>query len=95
MIKVSNTALYKNCYSLQESPALALRIASDIMKKVKSLNFNRYRVVSVVTLGQKRAQSYNNAITFLWDHERDSYVDMQREVTTAFIQATVFGVYLD
>lgn len=65
------------------------------MRKVKALSFNRYRVISVVTIGQRRAQSYNNAVTFLWDYDRDNYVDMQREVTTAFIQATVFGVYLD
>ncbi|VVD00763.1 unnamed protein product [Leptidea sinapis] len=62
---------------------------------VQALAFNRYRIISVVTIGQKRAQSYNNAISFLWDHERDRYVNVQREVNSAFIQITVFGVYLD
>lgn len=72
-----------------------MRIAGELMRNVKAMGFNRYRILTIVTMGQKRAQSYNNAITFLWDHERDSYVDVQREVTTAFIQVTVFGVYLD
>ncbi|XP_026742855.1 tctex1 domain-containing protein 2-like [Trichoplusia ni] len=82
-------------YNDQDSPALAMRVAGEVMRDVKSLGFNRYRIISVVTLGQKRSQCYNNAVAFLWDHERDSYVNLQREVTSAFIQVTVFGVYLD
>ncbi|CAH2226582.1 jg420 [Pararge aegeria aegeria] len=82
-------------YNVQDSPALALRIAGELMRKLKAIQFNRYRLICVVTIGQKRAQSYNNAVSFLWDHERDNYVDVQREVTTAFIQVTTFGVYLD
>ncbi|XP_045445323.1 dynein light chain Tctex-type protein 2B-like [Melitaea cinxia] len=82
-------------YNIQESPALALRLAGELMRKIKALQFNRYRIITVVTIGQRRAQSYNNAISFLWDHERDSYVDLQREVNSAFIQVTTFGVYLD
>ncbi|CAH2074353.1 unnamed protein product, partial [Iphiclides podalirius] len=79
----------------QESPALALRIAAEVMRKLKTFNFNRYRIITVVTIAQKRAQSYNNAISFLWDHERDAYVDLMREVNTAFVQVTTFGIYLD
>ncbi|XP_047528231.1 dynein light chain Tctex-type 5-like [Vanessa atalanta] len=82
-------------YNLQESPALALRLAGELMRKIKALQFSRYRVITVVSIGQKRAQCYNNAISFLWDHERDNYVNLQREVNSAFIQVTVFGVYLD
>ncbi|XP_023941959.1 dynein light chain Tctex-type 5-like [Bicyclus anynana] len=82
-------------YNVQDSPALALRIAGELMRKVKAVQFNRYRIICVVTIGQRRAQSYNNAVSFLWDHERDNLVDVQREVTTAFIQVTTFGVYLD
>ncbi|CAK1556109.1 unnamed protein product [Leptosia nina] len=82
-------------YSVQESPALALRLAGLLMRALKAMDFNRYRIITVVTIGQKRAQSYNNAISFLWDHERDNYVDTQREVNSAFIQVTAFGVYLD
>ncbi|GBP34471.1 Tctex1 domain-containing protein 3 [Eumeta japonica] len=82
-------------YHLQESPALAIRIAGEVMRELKQMQFNRYRIISVVTIGQKRAQSYNNAISFLWDHERDSYADVEKETCTAFIQVTVFAVYLD
>ncbi|XP_060810834.1 dynein light chain Tctex-type 5-like [Amyelois transitella] len=82
-------------YSPQESPALALRLAGELMKKVKCLSFSRHRIISVVTVAQRRAQSYNNAVSFLWDHERDNYVDVTRENTFTFIQATVFGIYLD
>lgn len=72
-----------------------MRIAGEVMRKIKDLNFNRYRIITVVTIAQKRAQCFNNAITFLWDHERDSYVDLRREVNTAIIQVTTFGIYLD
>ncbi|CAD0196659.1 unnamed protein product [Chrysodeixis includens] len=82
-------------YNGQESPTTTLRIAGEVMRDVKALGFNRYRIFSVVTIGQRRSQCYNNAIAFLWDHDRDSYVNTHRENTTVFIQVTVFGVYLD
>ncbi|RVE54825.1 hypothetical protein evm_000592 [Chilo suppressalis] len=82
-------------YNVQESPALALRLAGEVMRKVKRLNYDRYRIFSVVTIGQKRAQSHNNAVAFLWDHERDNFVEANHETATAFIQIIVFGVYLD
>ncbi|XP_068629704.1 dynein light chain Tctex-type protein 2B-like [Battus philenor] len=82
-------------YNEQESPAMALRVAGEIMRKIKDFEFNRYRVICIVTIAQKRSQCYNNAIGFLWDHERDAYIDMMRENNTAFIQATAFGVYYD
>ncbi|XP_041977289.1 dynein light chain Tctex-type 5-like [Aricia agestis] len=82
-------------YHAQASPALALRVASEILKKIKSMAFNRYRIIAVVSVGQRRAQSFVNAVSFLWDHERDTYVDVHKETPSAFIQVTVFGVYLD
>ncbi|CAH0406603.1 unnamed protein product [Chilo suppressalis] len=82
-------------YHTMESPALALRLAGEVMRKVKRLNYDRYRIFSVVTIGQKRAQSHNNAVAFLWDHERDNFVEANHETATAFIQIIVFGVYLD
>lgn len=81
--------------SFQESPTVALRISGDLMRSVKAMGFNRYRIISVVTIAQKRAQSYNNAISFLWDHERDNYINLSRETPTAFVQVTLFAIYLD
>ncbi|XP_026329945.1 tctex1 domain-containing protein 1-like [Hyposmocoma kahamanoa] len=82
-------------YNSVDTPNLALRTAYELMKRVKTMNFNRYRIISIVTIGQKRSQSYNNAITLLWDDERDDYVDVHKELSTCFIQATIFGIYLD
>lgn len=79
----------------RESPTVALRISGDLMRSVKAMGFNRYRIISVVTIAQKRAQSYNNAISFLWDHERDNYINLSRETPTAFVQVTLFAIYLD
>lgn len=59
------------------------------MRAVKAMCFNRYRVISVVSIAQRRAQSYNNAIAFLWDHERDGSININRETSTAFIQVTL------
>ncbi|XP_013146146.1 PREDICTED: tctex1 domain-containing protein 2-like [Papilio polytes] len=93
--KILDETFTDHKYNDQETPNLALRIAGEVMRKIKDLNFNRYRIITVVTIAQKRAQCFNNAITFLWDHERDSYVDLRREVNTAIIQVTTFGIYLD
>lgn len=65
------------------------------MRKIKLMQFNRYRIISVVTIGQKRSQCYNNALAFIWDYERDAYVDTHRETPTAFLQVTLLAIYLD
>ncbi|XP_063531846.1 dynein light chain Tctex-type protein 2B-like [Cydia strobilella] len=82
-------------YNVQESPALALRLSCEIMREMKTMEYHRYRFIVVATIYQRRAQCYNNAITFLWDHDRDTYVDVQRVTTTAGIQVTAFAIYLD
>ncbi|PZC82818.1 hypothetical protein B5X24_HaOG209603 [Helicoverpa armigera] len=82
-------------YNVVQSPGLTVIMAGEIMKGVKAFYFDRYRIIAVVTIAQKRQQSYNNAVAFLWDHTRDNLVDIFREVSTAFVQVTVFGVYLD
>ncbi|KAJ8725501.1 hypothetical protein PYW08_003684 [Mythimna loreyi] len=82
-------------YNAMEAPIKIMLIADEVMRTVKEMKFNRFRIISVVTLMQKRAQSYNNAVAFLWDHEFDSIVNVQREEHTSLIQVTVFGVYLD
>ncbi|KAJ8722853.1 hypothetical protein PYW07_004033 [Mythimna separata] len=82
-------------YTSAESPVRTMLIADHVMRAVKAMKFDRFRIICVVTLVQRRAQSYNNAVGFLWDHEFDSVVDVHREEHTALIQVTVFGVYLD
>ncbi|KAJ8725502.1 hypothetical protein PYW08_003685 [Mythimna loreyi] len=82
-------------YTSAEAPIRTMLIADEVMRTVKGMNFNRFRIIAVVTLAQKRAQSYNNAVGFLWDHEFDSIVNTQREDNTSFIQVTCFGIYLD
>lgn len=73
---------------------MTIRLANELMRKLKNL-YNRYRIIAIVTIGQKRAQSYYNSIAFIWDYERDAYVNTHREVSSAFIQVTVLGIYLD
>ncbi|KAI5642486.1 tctex-1 family domain-containing protein [Phthorimaea operculella] len=82
-------------YNPTESPKLAMTMALDIMRAIKAMNFDRYRIIVVVTVGQKRSQSYTNTISFIWDGLWDRYVDTHREFTTCIIQVTVFGVYYD
>ncbi|XP_049867208.1 dynein light chain Tctex-type 5-like [Pectinophora gossypiella] len=81
-------------YQQALSPAVATRIAAMIVRTLKYV-YDRYRILCVVAIGQKRSQSYNNAIGFIWDGQRDMYVDRHREEPTAFVQVTVFAVYLD
>ncbi|KAJ2952612.1 hypothetical protein O0L34_g6936 [Tuta absoluta] len=97
--KIINTILDSvyddHIYHVQATPALAISIANRVMKETKALQFNRYRILCVVVIGQKRQQCYTNTVCFLWDKFRDAYVDVDRENFTTFIQVTVFGIYLD
>ncbi|KAJ2946528.1 hypothetical protein O0L34_g12582 [Tuta absoluta] len=98
--KVVDTLVDELCprgykYNPTDSPKLAMTMALEIMRAVKAMNFDRYKIIAVVTIGQKRSQSYTNTISFIWDGLWDRYVDTHREFTTAIVQVTVFGVYYD
>ncbi|XP_028168984.1 dynein light chain Tctex-type 5-like [Ostrinia nubilalis] len=90
-----DTELAEAEYSEKTVPDLTLSLTETVRNAIKEENFNRYRIIVVVTIGQQRQQGVQMFHSFLWDHERDMFVTTNFENPHIFANVVVYGVYLD
>ena len=86
--------------SIKHLPSVLQKMAckelcDKVKKKVKELNFSRYRYVVFVTMGTDRKQSLVMATSFFWDNNNDNFVTESMKIDDEFVVVTVFGVYLE
>uniref|UniRef100_A0A1B0G4R1 Uncharacterized protein n=1 Tax=Glossina morsitans morsitans TaxID=37546 RepID=A0A1B0G4R1_GLOMM len=78
-------------------PALSLcaEVSEEIKNRVKNLNFDRYRYIVVVSIGEKLYQGYYSLVNFLWDPEKDGYLSYVYDTPKFFAVATLYYLYYD
>lgn len=70
------------------------KILSDEIKDgVKKLKYDRYKIVAVVHIGERRDQSTVVASRCAWDKKFDNFATYKLENATLFCTASVFGIY--
>ena len=67
--------------------------SSTIKEKVKHLGFSRYRIVSIVHVGQNLHQGTSIASRTLMDKENDDFTELTVNFRNFFVTAVVYGVY--
>lgn len=86
-------------YFLPYSPDLCAKQAkwaSDtIRKKIKELEYRRYKLIIIVTMGEKHNQDIFCCCRFLWDFQKDNYTTYTMENPAVFGYALVFGLYYE
>lgn len=72
------------------------KILADVIKEqVKSLQFSRYKIISTVSIGQKRGQSVRMVSRSVWDPSFDSYAQYSFEKGDMYAIGVVYGVYCE
>ncbi|XP_057668322.1 dynein light chain Tctex-type 5-B-like [Diorhabda carinulata] len=69
--------------------------SNTIKAKVKQLEFERYKIISLVSIGEKHNQDVLCTCRFLWDAERDNYSCYTLENPYIFGIALCFGLYYE
>ncbi|XP_020709954.1 dynein light chain Tctex-type 5-like [Athalia rosae] len=82
-------------YDPKECPRLCGEISEDIRDRIKRLNFDRYKIVVIVTINEKASQAIQSSMRFIWDVARDNYSTFTFETRTFFAYCCVFGVYYE
>ncbi|XP_012230252.1 dynein light chain Tctex-type 5-like [Linepithema humile] len=83
---VMNNRLDEFAYEDAEAAKLCGDIASEIRRRVKKLNFDRHKIVTIVTIAEKTSQFAETTLGFLWDNEKDNY-------STFFFEGRTFHAY--
>lgn len=72
------------------------KILSDELKdNVKKLRYDRYKIVAVVHIGERKDQSTIVASRCAWDSKLDEYATYSMETPTLFCTASVYGIYCE
>ncbi|XP_026827000.1 tctex1 domain-containing protein 1-A [Ooceraea biroi] len=89
---VMNNRLDEILYDDAEVTKLCGDLASEIRRRVKKLNFDRHKIVVIVTIIEKTSQSFETTVGFLWDTEKDNYSVFSFEGRTFHAECCVFGL---
>lgn len=82
-------------YNPKTAPRLCLYLSEEIKLRVKKLDFDRYRIICVVTIGEKFHQSYKSVTKFLWDSKRDGYANFVFDSSNLFCNGTIYALYYE
>lgn len=93
--EVLNNNLNGKTYHPFQAPSMSKALSLDIKTKVKKLNFQRYKIVAVVTIGEKKDQGLRVGSRCLWDADRDSYAEACFENAHIYGIGAVYGIYFE
>ncbi|KAJ8973117.1 hypothetical protein NQ317_011045 [Molorchus minor] len=88
-------ALENLTYDTDKVPKQAKWASSAIRAKVKEMEFDRFKLVCLVTIGEKNGQDVLATCRFLWDCDRDRYATFSMENTFVYGIAQCFGLYYE
>ena len=97
--KIAEQVLQENLknqkYEGEKCSMLCPSLSRLIQDKVKSIGLQRYKLITLVSIGENKSQSARVASRCLWNENFDNYASANFYTETMFAQATVFGIYLE
>eukprot|EP00794_Sanderia_malayensis_P007897 gene7898-8751_t len=93
MEDILQTKINDMAYDGDKCKFLAMELATEIKHRVKLLGFDRYKLVSQVTINSLHGQGMRMASRFIWDERFDNYVSCTYRTPTMCVIAVIFGVY--
>ncbi|XP_005107262.1 tctex1 domain-containing protein 2 [Aplysia californica] len=68
-------------------------LSDEIKSEVKAMNFDRYKIVCTVQIGQRRDQGIYVTSLCAWDEKLDNFASYTFKNDKIFCTALVFGIY--
>ncbi|KAJ3023333.1 Tctex1 domain-containing protein 3 [Thoreauomyces humboldtii] len=93
--EILQRSLAKVKYDGEKVPILCQSISNEILANVKKLDYDRYKYVVDVTIGEFKGQGIRVASRAVWDTTTDSYASSSFKNATLFAVAMVFGCYYE
>ena len=85
----------EDVYDHTANSQLVKSLAQIIKDRVKELNYERYKIVCSVTIGQLKEQGMRIGSRCCWDAKWDTYAEGSFKNKNIFAVATVWGVYYE
>lgn len=82
-------------YSSSRANRFCQSLSREIMLNFRAQDFDRFRVICVVSMVEKNNQSMQLKMGFVWDSEWDQWTYHMIEMKTFFLEAYIFCVYFE
>ncbi|XP_066933266.1 dynein light chain Tctex-type protein 2B-like [Clytia hemisphaerica] len=91
--EVLNEELSSKQYDAEETTKWSKEISETIKEKLKTLEYDRYKFIVQVVIGEQRGEGVKVAARCLWDSDTDNYAQAIYSNETLFCVAVAYGVY--
>ena len=80
-------------YNAKQSALMCKVLSEEIKEKVKYLNYDRYKIVVMAYIGERKDQCVRVTSRCVWDQNFDNYASYTYKNDNVFCSVTVYGVY--
>ena len=91
---VLNEKLANQKYNVDKASKWTKEISETIKTKLKELNWDRYKYVVQVVIGEQRGEGIKMGTRCFWDAETDNFAKATFTSDSLFAVGVAFGVYL-
>uniref|UniRef100_UPI00358E3A0C dynein light chain Tctex-type protein 2B isoform X2 n=1 Tax=Myxine glutinosa TaxID=7769 RepID=UPI00358E3A0C len=91
--QVLTEQLAEKQYNAEETPVLTQQLVQVIREKVKTMGYDRYKIVAHVIIGERRGAGVRVIARCLWDSDTDNCAQDVFMNDSLFCVAAVFGCY--
>ena len=91
--EILNEELSGKVYDIDVTSEWSKRISETIKDKLKTLEYDRYKFVTQVVIGEKRGEGVKVVTRCLWDSDTDNYASANYSNETLFCVAVAYGVF--
>lgn len=92
---VLESQLNDEVYDQKSFKQLVLTLSEIIKNRVKDLNYQRYKIVCLVSIGELKNQGIRMGSRCCWDPKRDNFAMGNFKNKTLFAVGIVWGVYYE
>lgn len=92
---VLESQLREETYDPKSCKQMVLTLSEIIKSRVKDLNYQSYKLVCVVTIGELKDQGFRMGSRCCWDPKWDSYATGSFKNKSLFAIGSVWGVYYE
>jgi len=82
-------------YETKKAQEMSKELANEILEEVKKFEYDRYKLVVDVTIGEYTGQGVRISSRAIWDTSTDSYASSTYRHGNVFVTAIVFGCYYE
>ncbi|XP_050522171.1 dynein light chain Tctex-type protein 2B-like isoform X2 [Daktulosphaira vitifoliae] len=82
-------------YDAQKAAGICAALSQAIRDRIHDMNFDRYKIVCIVDIGEKKGQGVMSIVRFLRDSNKDKYIVKTYENNFLFVSIMIGALYYE